>query len=67
MSGNPKLKEKGYGEEAKGRNAIIGGFKDKDSGRIISPMLTLQKPFSILRLTGMGLDSPICLRLKTTA
>jgi len=27
MSGNPKLKEKGYGEESKGRNAIIGGFQ----------------------------------------
>lgn len=27
MSGNPKLAEKGFGEEAKGRNAIIGGFQ----------------------------------------
>ena len=27
MSGNPKLKEMGFGEEAKGRNAIIGGFQ----------------------------------------
>jgi len=27
MSGNPKLKEKGCGEESKGRNAIIGGFQ----------------------------------------
>ena len=27
MSGNPKLTEKGYGEESKGRNAIIGGFQ----------------------------------------
>ena len=27
MSGNPKLKEKGFGEESKGRNAIIGGFQ----------------------------------------
>jgi L-fucose isomerase len=27
MIGNPKLAEKGYGEEAKGRNAIAGGFQ----------------------------------------
>ncbi len=27
MTGNPKLKELGFGEEAKGRNAIIGGFQ----------------------------------------
>lgn len=27
MIGNPKLKEMGFGEEAKGRNAIIGGFQ----------------------------------------
>ena len=27
MIGNPKLKEMGFGEEAKGRNAILGGFQ----------------------------------------
>jgi L-fucose isomerase len=27
MVGNPKLKEMGFGEEAKGRNAILGGFQ----------------------------------------
>ncbi|MFN8255861.1 MAG: L-fucose isomerase [Bacteroidales bacterium] len=27
MIGNPKLAEKGFGEEAKGRNAILGGFQ----------------------------------------
>jgi L-fucose isomerase len=27
MNGNPKLKEMGFGEEAKGRNAIMGGFQ----------------------------------------
>ena len=27
MIGNPKLKEMGYGEESKGRNAIVGGFQ----------------------------------------
>jgi L-fucose isomerase len=27
MVGNPKLKDLGFGEEAKGRNAIIGGFQ----------------------------------------
>lgn len=27
MNGNPKLKEMGYGEESKGRNAIMGGFQ----------------------------------------
>ncbi|WP_406683206.1 L-fucose isomerase [Seonamhaeicola sp. MEBiC1930] len=27
MVGNPKLKELGFGEESKGRNAIIGGFQ----------------------------------------
>ena len=27
MIGNPKLKEMGYGEESKGRNAIAGGFQ----------------------------------------
>jgi L-fucose isomerase len=27
MIGNPKLKEKGFGEEAKGRNALLGGFQ----------------------------------------
>jgi len=27
MVGNPKLKEMGFGEEAKGRNAIMGGFQ----------------------------------------
>lgn len=27
MIGNPKLKELGHGEEAKGRNAILGGFQ----------------------------------------
>lgn len=27
MIGNPKLKELGFGEESKGRNAIIGGFQ----------------------------------------
>jgi len=27
MNGNPKLKELGFGEEAKGRNAIMGGFQ----------------------------------------
>ena len=27
MIGNPKLKESGFGEEAKGRNAILGGFQ----------------------------------------
>ncbi|MDP2337273.1 MAG: L-fucose isomerase [Bacteroidota bacterium] len=27
MTGNPKLKEMGFGEEAKGRNAILGGFQ----------------------------------------
>lgn len=27
MIGNPKLKELGYGEEARGRNAIAGGFQ----------------------------------------
>jgi len=27
MIGNPKLKEMGFGEEAKGRNAIMGGFQ----------------------------------------
>lgn len=27
MIGNPKLKEIGFGEEAKGRNAIMGGFQ----------------------------------------
>lgn len=27
MIGNPKLKELGFGEEAKGRNAILGGFQ----------------------------------------
>ncbi len=27
MVGNPKLKEMGHGEEAKGRNAILGGFQ----------------------------------------
>lgn len=27
MIGNPKLKEIGFGEEAKGRNAILGGFQ----------------------------------------
>jgi L-fucose isomerase len=27
MIGNPKLKEMGFGEEAKGRNALIGGFQ----------------------------------------
>ena len=27
MIGNPKLSEMGYGEEAKGRNAILGGFQ----------------------------------------
>lgn len=27
MIGNPKLKELGFGEEAKGRNAIVGGFQ----------------------------------------
>lgn len=27
MIGNPKLKELGYGEESKGRNAILGGFQ----------------------------------------
>jgi L-fucose/D-arabinose isomerase len=27
MIGNPKLKEAGYGEEALGRNALIGGFQ----------------------------------------
>lgn len=27
MVGNPKLAEKGFGEEAKGRNAIMGGFQ----------------------------------------
>ncbi len=27
MIGNPKLKELGFGEEAKGRNAIMGGFQ----------------------------------------
>lgn len=27
MSGNPKLKEMGFGEESKGKNAIIGGFQ----------------------------------------
>ncbi len=27
MVGNPKLKEMGYGEESKGRNAIMGGFQ----------------------------------------
>ncbi len=27
MNGNPKLKEMGFGEESKGRNAIMGGFQ----------------------------------------
>ena len=27
MIGNPKLKEMGFGEESKGRNAILGGFQ----------------------------------------
>jgi L-fucose isomerase len=27
MTGNPKLKEKGYGEEAMGHNAIVSGFQ----------------------------------------
>ena len=27
MIGNPKLAEMGYGEEARGRNAIAGGFQ----------------------------------------
>jgi L-fucose/D-arabinose isomerase len=27
MVGNPKLKEMGFGEESKGRNAILGGFQ----------------------------------------
>ena len=27
MTGNPKLKEMGHGEESKGRNAILGGFQ----------------------------------------
>ena len=27
MIGNPKLKEMGYGEESRGRNAILGGFQ----------------------------------------
>ena len=27
MNGNPKLKELGFGEESKGRNAIMGGFQ----------------------------------------
>ena len=27
MNGNPKLKEIGFGEESKGRNAIMGGFQ----------------------------------------
>jgi L-fucose isomerase len=27
MTGNPKLKEIGHGEESKGRNAILGGFQ----------------------------------------
>ena len=27
MIGNPKLKEMGFGEESKGRNAIVGGFQ----------------------------------------
>ncbi len=27
MIGNPKLKEMGFGEEARGRNAILGGFQ----------------------------------------
>lgn len=27
MIGNPKLKEMGFGEEAKGRNALVGGFQ----------------------------------------
>ena len=33
MTGNPKLREAGFKEEAIGHNAIVGGFKDNANGQ----------------------------------
>lgn len=44
MIGNPKLKEIGFGEESKGRNAILGGFQgQRQSESTITQMLILPK------------------------
>ena len=43
LYGNPKLAELGWHEEALGKNAIVGGFKVKDTGQIGCLTLILQR------------------------
>lgn len=53
MTGNPKLKEMGFKEEALGHNAIAAGFQDNANGQTSILTVTIRKLYSIPLLTGM--------------
>ena len=52
MTGNPKLKEMGFKEEALGHNAIAAGFRDNANGQTFILTVTIRKHCSTLLSTG---------------
>ena len=52
MTGNPKLKELGFKEEALGHNAIAAGFQGNANGQTSIRTVTIPKPCLIPLSTG---------------
>ncbi len=64
LYGNPKLDEMGWHEEALGKNAIVGGFRDRELDRLAPPTRISPSQFMATSFDWNGKKQPTAFRYR---